>query len=266
MKNMKKLIILLYLFITIKNFSNHFEIEKIYIQKRKDFFEFIHEFHHFIIIQDYGWDLDEMYLHIPKIFFDKKINPSINNIKTIETKNSEYYYKLIKHKLAGYAAEAAFEEKSFLLRLLKKTDYKKNFYTLWSRNQELFSKILDIEEAMAAIQHISLDDQILKNYIKKYDQKKLKIIPITNIEGKILCYLKALVIIYEELKSIFSSDLHQKKINQIIKNNKNLLSYEIFFYKDLKCLWKNNFLERDLNYSSLEKNEKDLIAHLKKVT
>ncbi len=209
-----------------------------------------------------------MYLVLPKNLIDKKISPSIKKIKTINTSASDYYIKLIKHKLAGYAAEAAFEETSLLLNLLKKENYKKNFYLFWVHNKKVFSKIKDIEEAFEIIKNINIDDPIIKYYVERYKTLKLDIIPNETKknsfkENEIFIYLTVLVVIYEDLKKSYKSEYHQSKINKIIKNNKNLMSYEIFFYKDLKSLWQKNSLERDLSFENLEENEKAIVANLK---
>ena len=260
---MNKIILFLLIFIQTKSFWNNFEIQKIYIKKQKDFLEFLHEFHHFIEINDNGWNLEEMYLILPKNLIDKKIGPSIKKINAINTNTSEYYVKLIKHKLAGYASEAAFEESSLLLNLLKKENYKKNFYLFWMHNKKIFSKIKDIEETLEIIKNISIDDPIIKYYLKRYKSLKLDIIPNEKKNNTIFIYLTVLVVIYEDLKQLYKSEEHQKKINAIIKNNKNLMSYEIFFYKDLKSLWEKNYLDRDLSFENLKENEKAIIANLK---
>lgn len=265
---MNKIVLFLLIFIQTKSFWKNFEIQKLYIKKQKDFLEFLHEFHHFIEINDYGWNLEEMYLVLPKNLIDKKISPSIKKIKTINTSASDYYIKLIKHKLAGYAAEAAFEETSLLLNLLKKENYKKNFYLFWVHNKKVFSKIKDIEEAFEIIKNINIDDPIIKYYVERYKTLKLDIIPNETKknsfkENEIFIYLTVLVVIYEDLKKSYKSEYHQSKINKIIKNNKNLMSYEIFFYKDLKSLWQKNSLERDLSFENLEENEKAIVANLK---
>lgn len=267
---MNKIILFLLLFTEINLFWSNFEIQKLYIQKKIDFITFIHEFHHFVEITECGWDLEEVYLIIPKNFFNKKLNPSINKIQTLNKNNTLYYIQLIKHKLAGYAAEAAFEETSLLLNLLTKERYKKNFYLLSEHNKKFFLKIKDIEEAITIINNIKVNDPAITEYIRKYKELKLDIIPKHFYEQykekpDMLAYMTTLVMIYEDLKKSYKSTKHQKKINEIIKNNPNLMSYEIFFYKDLKSLWENNLLKRDLSLESFSEKEKLVIAHLKKL-
>lgn len=227
-----------------------------YRSEKDRFLYFIHEFHHFLStnVED---QKDDLYILISSKNRQKNISTHNVTFKGTNDREGDFYIEIIKHKLAGYAAEEAFKRESFLLRLFGQDTPKEtfSFFSLFDYSNNLISPLNDIQEAIYYVKKISLDNSMMKKYLEKYEEMKKKFLFIQEEEKKIIKYnfdinfyaqLKVLFILYEEFLQEYTKKEHQEKIYFFFKENPALLGFEIFFYTDLKSLWQKNKINRDL--------------------
>lgn len=258
----------------------------IYKYEYKRFLYFIHEFHHFLaanMVNNYNENYSDVCIILPHDYLMKKnsfvVDAGIKNVCfTGDIASRDQFYKaIIKYRLAGYAGEEAFKKTSLLLNLFSKKSFSSenetiSFYSLYFYSNDLASPLVDVDAAVKYIQYISLDSELVIDYIKKYDNLKKKNNFISKEENRFLkknklnsnlCfYLKVLFMIYYELVEEYRTENHQKKIYDLFDKNPDLLVYEIFFYQDLCSLWNHNKLQRDLSQmKNFSKNEQAMIIN-----
>jgi hypothetical protein len=247
------------------------------------FIGFIHEFHHILgskILSNNYKNINNTYIIAQNKIFPEIsiIAPAAYNIKFDKENYIQYEYqdktKLILLKLrmflSGYAAEEAFKSKSILLSYFVK-DYSfvntKSIFTLLINNVYLKNIISDINALFIYEKDIDYNDSQIKNYIDQYNNKfvnKTNILILEKIYPQIRTeFFKILYIIYEELIAEYSSHKHQKRFYAMITKNPSLLANEIFFFNDLKSLWENQKLYREIsNIKSYNHTEKIIIKSL----
>ncbi len=240
------------------------------------FIDFIHEFHHVVGSQTLSnnyKNIDNTYMIAQNKIFPQlfTITPATYNIKFNKENYYQYQYndgtKLIILKLemllSGYAAEEAFKRKSILLRYFIK-DHSfvdtKSIFTLLINNIQFKKIINDINFLFIYKKEIDYNNPIIKNYIDRYNNQNINKKNMSLVEKLYpeipQNFFKILYIIYEDLIIKYSQNSHQEKFYSMIRKNPYLLHNEIFFFKDLKSLWENHELYRNIgnlkNYNDTE--------------
>lgn len=256
--------------------------------KYRNLMTFIHEFHHIIetdiLTEEYT---DKLRLHLISgdINNQKNIcNAYVSNIsfdssfykKSIFKNKNDKILRKIKFALAGYASEEAFKRESFLFRYFNQKEiysfHTVSFLSMLYKHLVLEINIADIAYVLKFKNDINYNDIVVKKYIDNYKKKLMcnnflmqSFIYKYHIEENFLLLVSAL---YEELIKKFSSNSHQEKIFTILEKNPEIAAYEIFFLQDLKSLWENHTLNRDIsNIKSFTPEEKEIIKSLEqKVT
>ena len=266
------------LFLLQRNFP-HLPLSKYYIQKKYlGLLHFIHEFHHFLEINEIrdqsNKSLQKPGYCISNNGYNYNKESGIYNVQIPSNKNIKNFHEkeIIKLKffLSGYAAENAYKKHFYLLALFNKSIhniYKDDFILLLYYHY-VHQKLIDIENALKITKQISYDTPEIQYYIDKYKCTVIKnkhynaLKKYNKNENEIIL----LYGIYQELLEKYSQKKYYKKLYNIIDNNPEVFTMEIFFLSDLQELLYKEKLSRDLtNLSKYNIHEIKIIKNLKDI-
>ena len=245
---------------------------------------FIHEYHHFLEINIDNEDIDNNILsntnkaplycvtHNANNFHKK--SGIYNILETLFHKKhinqQEIILQKLKFYLSGYAAEVAYKNHFSLLNFynINYMSYYQKDFLLFLYYHYFYQKIHDISNALSITNNVDYNAPEIAYYINKYKNSVLKNHCLKYINNFHINSNQIILLygIYHELIEKYSQHYYYEKFYRIIKNNPEIFTMEIFFLNDLKSLWKNEKLSRNItNLTNYEKNEIQIIQNIKSI-